>query len=186
MIAQLSDGGVQWHEYVWLARLHRQLWGQMLLRALRHGRDAAAAGLPWLLPNQLPSEVSLLIRQQGIGVKLGLTRRAEGTLHATCGDKRPRILQSRSMLPVLFRRMWRVGGLRGSWQRQMAEQSVGHRMQLLHINRFLITIRTSASVSPEKQGWKLKFPCGLLKGLNTSLFKWETDRDLRLRKTSRS
>ena len=51
----------------------------------------------------------------------------------------------------------------------MAEQSVGHRMQLLHINRFLITIRMTAGFSIEEWGRKLKFPFGLLMGVNTSL-----------------
>lgn len=114
----------------------------MLLRALRHGNDAVPAGLPWTLPNQLPCEVSLRSQRQGRGVKLGLTRRAEGTLHGTCVDKRPRSLQSRLTLPVAFlggSGGWAGGGWGGGgWggrQRQMAEQSVGHRMQLLHINR---------------------------------------------------
>lgn len=51
----------------------------------------------------------------------------------------------------------------------MAEQSVGHRMQLLHINRFLITIRMTAGFGLEEQGRILKFPFGLLKGMNTRL-----------------
>lgn len=51
----------------------------------------------------------------------------------------------------------------------MAEQSFGHRMQLLHINRFLITIRMTAGFSGEERGRKLKFPFGLLKGVNASV-----------------
>lgn len=39
-------------------------------------------------------------------------------------------------------------------------------MQLLHINRFLITIRM---IIVEEQAQKLKLPFGLLKGMNTSL-----------------
>lgn len=185
MIAQLSDAGVRWHEYVRLARLHRRLWGQMLLWALRHGHDAVAAGLS----NQLPSLVSFHIWSNGIGIKLGLTKRAGcggagwarvgvGTSHHVWRQKAWRSAV-RLGLPVLFKMMLGVGGLRGSWQRQMAEQSAGHRMQLLHINRFLITVRMTASFSFEQ--------VGLLEGMNTASSKSHTEIwKLRLIKTLRT
>lgn len=37
--------------------------------------------------------------RRGIGVKLGLAKRAMGSSHAMCGNKR---IQSRSRMPVLF------------------------------------------------------------------------------------
>lgn len=116
MIAQLSDAGVRWHKYVRLARLHRRLWGQMLQWALRRGHEAVAGGVFFAVAAAQPAAISSVTPhpRRGIGVKLGLTRRGEGALRDTCGDKRPGGLQSRSRLPVLFRRMWRVGGLRGS------------------------------------------------------------------------
>lgn len=123
--------------------------------------------------------------QRGRKAKLVLTRRAGGALHTMCRDKRPGDLQSQLSVPELFKLLWRMGGLRGSWQRQMTEQSVGHRMQLLLINCFLITIRLTATLSFKEQEWKVKFPFGLLMGASCTSWN-EAERKNKLYKNFRS
>lgn len=94
-----------------------------------------------------PSAILSVTRQmwQGIGVKLGLTKRAMGLFN---------VWQQKAVWhPVVvedanaFQEDVEGRGMRRSRQRQIAEQKTGHRMQLLHINRFLIVIRMTASFS---------------------------------------
>lgn len=141
--------------FIWLgAWLYHWLWGQMLLEALRHSHDAAAAGLPWLSPNQLPWSVTLHPHARDRS-QTGLDQKC---LVCTSQHVRPHVCS-------VFRRMWRLGRLRGRWQRQMAEQS-SHRMQLLRINYFLITIRMNAGFRIEEEGIETQVFIWFMRALN--------------------